>query len=113
MTFSGRSAAVNSQRPDGTRRQSLLKRSAPRNTPKIMGAPGRGRFFSGWYIVMLGAMLGPLIVGILYDRYGSYELAFTIIAIIAAFGSIFFMLSWRPKPPALRQSPATPLPNTH
>ncbi len=64
-------------------------------------------------IVMLGTTLGPLIAGILYDRTGSYELAFTIIAIIAAFGSIFFMLSWRPKPPALRQSPATPLPDTH
>lgn len=51
-------------------------------------------------IVMLGTTLGPLIAGFLYDRTGSYELAFTIIAVIAASGSIFFMLSWRPKPPA-------------
>ncbi len=56
-------------------------------------------------IVMLGTTLGPLIAGILYDRYGSYELAFTIIAIIAASGSVFFMLAWRPAPPT---SPAAP-----
>jgi len=64
-------------------------------------------------IVMIGTTAGPLIAGILYDRYGSYELAFTIIAIIAAFGSIFFMLSWRPSPPALPQSSSTPLPDSH
>ncbi|MGE3960592.1 MAG: MFS transporter [Dehalococcoidia bacterium] len=54
-------------------------------------------------IVMLGTTLGPLIAGILYDRTGSYELAFTIIAAIAAFGSVFFIFSVRPKPPAPRR----------
>jgi len=50
-------------------------------------------------IVMLGTTVGPVVAGVLYDRYGSYELAFTIIAGIAAAGSVFFMLSWRPAPP--------------
>jgi MFS family permease len=52
-------------------------------------------------IVMIGTTAGPLIAGFLYDRTGSYELAFTIIAAIAAAGSVFFMLSWRPKPPTI------------
>ena len=52
-------------------------------------------------IVMIGTTAGPLIAGILYDRTGSYELAFTIIAVIAAVGSIFFVLSWRPAPPTV------------
>ena len=59
-------------------------------------------------IVMLGTTLGPLIAGILYDRTGSYELAFTIIAMIAAFGSIFFMLAWRPSPPTRSAPPSIP-----
>lgn len=51
-------------------------------------------------ILMIGQILGPVIAGFLYDRTGSYESGFTIIAIIAALGSVFFMLSWRPSPPA-------------
>ena len=50
-------------------------------------------------IIMIGTTAGPLIAGILNDRTGSYELAFTIIALIAGLGSVFFMLAWRPKLP--------------
>ena len=50
-------------------------------------------------IIMIGTVAAPWIAGVLYDRTGSYELGFTIIAGIAAAGSVFFMLSWRPKPP--------------
>ncbi len=57
-------------------------------------------------IVMIGTTMGPLIAGYLYDRTGSYELAFTIIACIAAFGSVFFILSVRPRPPAPRLTEA-------
>ena len=64
-------------------------------------------------IVMFGQTLGPLIAGVLYDRTGSYELGFTIVAIIAGLGSIFFMLSWRPRPPALPRSTTTPLPDSY
>jgi len=55
-------------------------------------------------VIMIGQMAGPIIAGYLYDRTGSYESGFTIIAIIAALGSIFFMLSWRPRSP---KSPPT------
>ena len=51
-------------------------------------------------IIMIGTTSGPLIAGILYDRTGSYELGFTIVALIAGFGSVFFMLSKRPSLPA-------------
>ena len=64
-------------------------------------------------IVMIGTTAGPFMAGVLYDKYGSYELAFTIIAFIAAAGSVFFMLSWRPKPPSLPRSMDTPLPDAY
>ncbi|MDA0815389.1 MAG: MFS transporter [Chloroflexi bacterium] len=64
-------------------------------------------------IIMIGTTAGPLIAGFLYDRTGSYELAFTIIAAIAAAGAIFFLISYRPAPPSLPPSPTTPLPDTH
>ncbi|MEX1022788.1 MAG: MFS transporter, partial [Dehalococcoidia bacterium] len=47
-------------------------------------------------IIMIGTMSGPIIAGVLYDRTQSYELGFTIIAAIAAAGSVFFMISRRP-----------------
>ncbi len=55
-------------------------------------------------ILMIGQIAGPVIAGFLYDRTGSYESGFTIIAAFAAAGSVFFMLSSRPAPPS--QSPA-------
>ncbi len=58
-------------------------------------------------ILMIGQIAGPVIAGYLYDRTGSYEAGFTIIAAIAAAGSIFFMLSTRP---ALPRLPDDPLP---
>ncbi|MCK9485729.1 MAG: MFS transporter [Dehalococcoidia bacterium] len=58
-------------------------------------------------ILMIGQIAGPVIAGFLYDRTGSYESGFTIIALIAASGSVFFMLSTRPAPPAV---PGNPLP---
>ena len=50
-------------------------------------------------IVMLGMMGGPLIAGILADHTGGYELGFTILAALAALGSIFFVLARRPRRP--------------
>jgi MFS family permease len=50
-------------------------------------------------IVMLGMMTGPLVAGILADRTGGYELGFTILAALAALGSVFFLLARRPPPP--------------
>jgi MFS family permease len=51
-------------------------------------------------IVMLGMMAGPLVAGILADRTGSYESGFTILAALAALGSVCFVLARRPRPTA-------------
>ncbi|MDP2326976.1 MAG: MFS transporter [Dehalococcoidia bacterium] len=50
-------------------------------------------------ITMFGTASGPIIAGMLYDATGSYEFGFTIIAGIAAAGSIFWVLATKPKPP--------------
>jgi MFS family permease len=47
-------------------------------------------------IVMFGMMGGPLIAGVLADRTGSYRLGFTVLAALAALGSVFFALATRP-----------------
>jgi MFS family permease len=50
-------------------------------------------------IVMLGMTTGPIVAGIMADATGSYELGFTILAILAGLGSIFFILATPPKLP--------------
>ena len=50
-------------------------------------------------IVTIGLIAGPLIAGVLYDHTGSYAAGFTVTAVIAALGSIFFVLATRPMPP--------------
>jgi sugar phosphate permease len=50
-------------------------------------------------VVMLGMIVGPLVAGILADRTGSYVAGFTVLAVMAALGSIFFLLARRPTPP--------------
>lgn len=54
-------------------------------------------------VVMFGMMSGPIIAGLMADRFGNYQLGFTILATLAAFGSIFFILATRPDPPAAEQ----------
>lgn len=49
-------------------------------------------------IVMIGQIAGPLIAGIMADRFGDYRLGFTVLAGLAAFGSIFFILASKPVP---------------
>lgn len=51
-------------------------------------------------IIILGTISGPIIAGIVYDTTGNYRLGFDILAMLAAAGSIFFVLSTRPKPPS-------------
>ncbi|MDQ3396362.1 MAG: MFS transporter, partial [Deinococcota bacterium] len=51
-------------------------------------------------IVMLGMVAGPLIAGYMADRFGNYQLGFTILAGLAAFGSIFFILAKEPSVPS-------------
>lgn len=48
-------------------------------------------------IVMIGMTLGPIICGILFDYYGNYELAFTIMALASLVGGVCFWLCEPPK----------------
>lgn len=50
-------------------------------------------------IVMLGMMGGPLVAGILADRTGSYRLGFTVLALLAGAGMMFFVLATPPGAP--------------
>jgi MFS family permease len=50
-------------------------------------------------IVMLGTIAGPLVAGFLADRTGSYEAGFTLLAVLAGLGSVFFLLARRPSLP--------------
>ena len=51
-------------------------------------------------IVMWGMMSGPIIAGLMADRFGNYQYGFTVLAVMAAFGSIFFAFGTKPTPPA-------------
>ena len=50
-------------------------------------------------IAMLGNTSGPLLAGVLADRTGNYELGFTILALLSALGSVFFMVARPPGRP--------------
>ncbi len=58
------------------------------------------------FITMFGTVGGPIIAGVLFDATGSYEAGFTVIAILAALGSVFWMLATRPAPPRREPRPA-------
>jgi MFS family permease len=53
-------------------------------------------------IVTLGNVVGPMLAGFLSDSTGSYQAAFTILALMTACGSVFFLLCQRPVPPPRR-----------
>ena len=48
-------------------------------------------------IVTVGIMVGPLLAGTFADAYGSYKTGFTLLALLAALGSVFFIFSTPPK----------------
>lgn len=50
-------------------------------------------------IVMIGMTIGPIACGLLFDQFGNYQLAFTIMALCSLSGSLCF---WFAKPPAKR-----------
>jgi len=41
-------------------------------------------------------MAGPLVAGLLADLTGDYRLGFTVLSILAAMGSVCFMLAKKP-----------------
>ena len=51
-------------------------------------------------IIMMGMTIGPLAAGGVYDLTGSYTPAFIFMAIVVAFGSLCFIFSNKPEPPA-------------
>ena len=53
-------------------------------------------------IVVIGQVGGPMIAGIFADLTGNYRTGFTILALLAGLGSLFFILARKPKRP-LRQ----------
>ena len=50
-------------------------------------------------VTMFGNVLGPLIAGILADSTGSYKTGFTVLALLAGAGSVFFLFATPPTPP--------------
>ena len=51
-------------------------------------------------LVMMGGMIAcPVIAGISYDSTGSYEIGFTVLAVLAAIGSLFFVFTTKPTLP--------------
>jgi len=51
-------------------------------------------------IIVIGQVGGPIVPGIFADITGDYRLGFTILAVLAGLGSIFFVLAKKPRPPA-------------
>jgi sugar phosphate permease len=56
-------------------------------------------------IIVIGQVGGPMIAGVLADQYGHYRVGFTIIAMLALAGGLFFVLARKPERP-LRTSVA-------
>jgi MFS family permease len=50
-------------------------------------------------LIMVGQFSGPLIAGVLADSTGNYKLGFTVIALMAGMGSLFFVFAKRPAHP--------------
>jgi sugar phosphate permease len=50
-------------------------------------------------VIVLGQLGGPMIPGVLADLTGSYRVGFTLLASLAALGSLFFLLARKPAPP--------------
>lgn len=52
-------------------------------------------------IVVLGQIGGAMIAGILADATGNYRAGFTVVALLAGLGSVFFLLARRPARPVI------------
>jgi len=51
-------------------------------------------------IIVIGQIGGPMVAGIAADLTGNYRAGFTILALLAGLGSLFFVLAKRPRLPA-------------
>src|SRR5688572_6705420 len=52
-----------------------------------------------YMIIILGQVGGPMIAGIFADLTGNYRAGFTLVALLAGLGSLFFLLAKRPARP--------------
>lgn len=52
-------------------------------------------------IIVVGQVGGPLLAGILADATGNYRLGFTILALLAGVGSLFFFFAKKPERPTV------------
>ena len=48
-------------------------------------------------LTVLGNIGGPILAGLFADWTGSYRTGFTILAVLSAIGSLFFLLARRPR----------------
>ena len=48
-------------------------------------------------IIVIGQIGGPIVAGIFADLTGDYRTGFTVIAVLAGFGSLFFLLARKPR----------------
>lgn len=53
-----------------------------------------------YMIIVVGQIGGPMIAGVLADLTGDYRLGFTLLALLAGVGSLFFLFAQRPKRPS-------------
>ena len=81
----------------------LLARDLRGLTPRqLQWQPGPGRNSIGMIlglssmIMVIGQIGGPLIAGAFADWLGNYRAGFTLIAALAAVGSLFFWMAKRP-----------------
>ena len=49
-------------------------------------------------ITVIGQIGGPIVAGMLADLTGDYRAGFTVLAVLAGLGSLFFLLAKRPRP---------------
>jgi MFS family permease len=58
-------------------------------------------------VIMWGMISGPLIAGVMADRFGNYQYGFTLLALLAGLGSVFFIFATKPGAP--RHAAQSPL----
>ena len=52
-------------------------------------------------VIVVGQIGGPMIAGVLADATGNYRAGFTVLALLAGLGSVFFLLAKKPPRPAV------------
>jgi sugar phosphate permease len=57
-----------------------------------------------YMIIVIGQVGGPLIAGILADATGDYRVGFTVLALLAGLGSLFFVFAKKPVKPSVQRA---------